>query len=282
MKPWPIVGAVVYGFALMGCAGIEAPGERRGFGSQVGLPSSWHQVGVAARQAALQPAVLWPLAGSAVVGLSGWDDDITDWASEEQPLFGSNAAKVSDVLVDVATAGVLLSGALAPADTTGDRLRGLGIEASAVLIAGGVTEGLKSITRRERPNGRGRNSLPSGHATRVAASSRFWQANLAHYSFGAPVERVSGVVLNTLSYATAWARVEANVHHPSDVLLGIAIGNFVAEFLRLSLLEGKSSRVTVGTNAAAAEGLAVEMVPRGAVLRFRHSLGGRAQPKVWR
>jgi len=282
MKPWPIISAVVYGFALMGCAGIDPASERTGFGSRVGLPGSWHQVGVAAKQAALQPSVLWPLAGSAVIGLSGLDNDITEWASEERPLFGSNAAKVSDVLVDVATVGVLLSGALAPAESTGDRLLGLGVEASAVLIAGGVTEGLKSITRRQRPNGRGRNSLPSGHATRAAASARLWQANLAHYPLGTSAQRVSGAVLHSLSYATAWARVEANVHHPSDVLLGVAIGNFVAEFLRLSLLEGKSDSLSLGSNTAGAEGFAVEMVPRGAVMHFRRNLGGRAQPKVWR
>jgi membrane-associated phospholipid phosphatase len=37
--------------------------------------------------------------------------------------------------------------------------------------------------------------------------------------------------LGTLTAATAWARVEANQHYPSDVLAGIALGHFFGAFI---------------------------------------------------
>jgi membrane-associated phospholipid phosphatase len=36
--------------------------------------------------------------------------------------------------------------------------------------------------------------------------------------------------------ATAWARVEANKHYPSDVLAGAAIGHFLTAFIHDSFL----------------------------------------------
>jgi membrane-associated phospholipid phosphatase len=36
--------------------------------------------------------------------------------------------------------------------------------------------------------------------------------------------------LGTLTAATAWARLEANQHFPSDVLAGVALGHFFGAF----------------------------------------------------
>lgn len=34
-----------------------------------------------------------------------------------------------------------------------------------------------------------------------------------------------------MAVITAWARVEGNVHYPSDVLVGAALGNFIGMFI---------------------------------------------------
>jgi len=39
--------------------------------------------------------------------------------------------------------------------------------------------------------------------------------------------------------ATAWARVEGGVHFPSDVLLGIGLANFFANFVNKAFLNPK-------------------------------------------
>jgi membrane-associated phospholipid phosphatase len=40
----------------------------------------------------------------------------------------------------------------------------------------------------------------------------------------------------TLAAGTAWARVEAQKHFPSDILAGAALGNFVASFVHDAFL----------------------------------------------
>ena len=65
-----------------------------------------------------------PLAGAVVIGAADLDDNISDWAVREKPLFGNNAADTSDTLLDISTGALVLSAVLAPADSAGDRVRG--------------------------------------------------------------------------------------------------------------------------------------------------------------
>lgn len=242
--------------ALGGCAGS-------GWGARTGLPGSWQEVGQAARTAAAQPAVWIPLSGAVVLGVADLDDNISDWAVRKQPLFGSNAGDVSDDLLDVSSGFVVLTALLAPADSGGDRLKGLATQAGTLLVTGGVTEGLKKLTSRRRPNDRDNNSLPSGHASQAAARTHLTRTNLSYMEMPDGVRRAANVGLHSLGYATGWARVEANVHYPSDVLAGIALGNFFAEFLRHMLFESAPE-----TGA----GLQVQVLPGGAVVEFSKTL----------
>lgn len=224
-------------------------------------PGRWAKIGEAARSAARSPQVWAPLAGAVVIGVADLDDDISDWAVREQPLFGSDAAADSDFLLDVTTGALVLSAVLAPAENTGDRLRGAAAQLGTVVFTGGVTEGLKKLTGRERPNGRSNNSLPSGHASQAAVRTHLARTNLGYIDMPRGSRLASNVALHTATYATAWARVEGARHFPSDVLAGIAIGNFFAEFLRVSLFEGRpQSR------------LSVEVLPGGGVLKFSATL----------
>ncbi len=198
-----------------------------------------------------------PLAGAVVIGAADLDDNISDWAVREKPLFGNNAADTSDTLLDISTGALVLSAVLAPADSAGDRVRGAAAQLGTVLLTGGVTEGLKNLTGRERPNGRGDKSLPSGHASQAAVRTHLARTNLDYVGLPRGARLASDVALHSLTYATAWARVEGEKHFPSDVLAGIAIGNFFAEFLRASLFEGRA-----GNN------LSVQVLPGGGVLKF--------------
>lgn len=253
--------SVAIGLALTmgGCAGSGAPwGSRSGFPD---APDRWQKIGRAAKMAASTPQVWAPLAGAALIGVADLDDNISDWAVRERPLFGLGAADDSDLLLDISTGALVLSAVLAPADTAGDRVKGAAAQLGTVLLTGGVTEGLKKLTRRERPNGRGDNSLPSGHASQAAVRTHLARTNLRYLTMPRGARVASDIALHTLTYATAWARVEGAKHYPSDVLAGVAIGNFFAEFLRASLFEGRGNST-----------LSVQVLPGGGVLRLGMTL----------
>ncbi|MEM7216723.1 MAG: phosphatase PAP2 family protein [Pseudomonadota bacterium] len=209
---------------LLGVVGCQSPG-----GSGLGLtwPSSWQQLGQAARDSARAPDVWVPVAGAAAIAIADLDGEISRWAAKEQPLFGADAASDSDRLLDVAAGAWLASGVVARAPDTRTRLATLAAQAGTIVVAGGISEGMKSITGRTRPNGANDRSLPSGHATQAAVRFQLARRNLASSGLapGARPWLRAGTYLGTA--AAAWARVEADKHYPSDVLLGIGVGHFV-------------------------------------------------------
>ena len=64
--------------------------------------------------------------------------------------------------------------------------------------------------------------------------------------------RTAAVIgLDTLTFATGWARVEAGAHYPSDVLVGMSIGHFFGEIFTDAFLgDGLSERVALSFEPA--------------------------------
>lgn len=250
--------AVLFALLLAG-AGCSSVGD--------GLSPRWSQpaaerpsLASAARSAARSPGTWAPLIGAAVLTLGTLDEDLSDWASEEQPLFGRRATNRSDLLQDLAVSGALVSALVAPADSTGTRIQNLALNAGILLVDGAVTEGFKSATKRERPNGRNDLSFPSGHTSLAATGSVLLRRNLQ----SAPLPDGSRRVLRWgslgLAGMTGWARLEAEKHFATDVLVGYALGNFVGELLHRWLLPADG--VT----------LRIQPVAEGAALTVRLSL----------
>ena len=71
------------------------------------------------------------------------------------------------------------------------------------------------------------------------------------------------VGLYCVAGGTAWARVEAEKHHVTDVLVGNALGHFIATFMQEAFLE------------AGAQDLSVEFSPveKGGAITLRVALG---------
>jgi membrane-associated phospholipid phosphatase len=90
--------------------------------------------------------------------------------------------------------------------------------AGSNIIGAGVTQSLKRIVNRERPNGANRRSFPSGHT-----ATAFIAAELLNQEFGhiSPWISVAGY---TTASATAYLRLYNNEHWLGDVLAGAAIG----------------------------------------------------------
>ena len=200
---------------------------------------------------ALKSRGTWvPLVGAAVVSIDDWDQHLSEWAVENTPVFGStdHAQEASDNL-RAATGVAMVGTALAVPNGSGaweTRPERIVLELLTVTLNNGLTSGLKRLTDRERPDGAGDDSFPSGHS-----SQAFVQTELACLNINGMRGLSEGwkIALKTsfraMAWGTAWARVEGGRHYPSDVLFGAALGNFVAIFVHNAFLPADSrTRVT--------------------------------------
>lgn len=125
----------------------------------------------------------------------------------------------------------------------GHRLKRVVVEEAAAVVSTSVTRGLKEATDRTRPDGSDRLSFPSGHASRAFAYNGATQRNLKLLALRGPASTGLRIGLGSLAAGTAWARVEAQVHYPSDVLFGAALGNFVSLLLHDAFLDRPEASV---------------------------------------
>lgn len=213
------------------------------WGRDATLTPGWDRVKNAAGRSATSPHVWIPAGAALLVRAGGADERLSDWAVKRNPVFGStgNAEDASDTLM---YSSFVLVGATALATPSGElpgewlqaKLKGVGVEASALLLTGGTTELLKNITNRTRPDGSDQKSFPSGHTSVSAANSMlaYRNAEILQLPEWSRTAIKSGCV--ALPYATGWARIEANKHYPSDVFFGAALGNFLGAFVNAAFL----------------------------------------------
>jgi hypothetical protein len=213
------------------------------WGDSATLAPGWQQVKASAVDAAKSPWVWGPLAGAAVLQIDSWDDDVSEWAREETPVFGSadDAGDWSDGLRDAAVIGYAASVLATPSgqfdgDWLAAKARGAAVGVGAFATTAGVTSGLKVLTSRERPNGADDESLPSGHASTAAVFDTMTVRNLQSIDVSPAVRTTLDIGAGAITAGTAWARVEAGEHYPSDVLIGVALGNFMGAFFTEAFL----------------------------------------------
>ena len=85
----------------------------------------------------------------------------------------------------------------------------------SIVLSQLVTEGLKVITHKRRPNGVCCKSFPSGHVSGVFTAASFIQKRYG-FKYSIPLYLASGYV--------AYTRVVAEKHFIEDVIAGAAIG----------------------------------------------------------
>ena len=246
-----------------GCASLP-DGSR--WGASATIAPGWQRVGTAAKDAVRSPWVWAPLAGAVVLQVDSWDEDVSDWAREASPVFGSteNAEDWSDGLRNAAIAGYAVSVLATPSGAfDGDWLTakaaGATVGVGAFAATGGVTSGLKSLTSRGRPDGTDDDSLPSGHASIAAVFDTMAMRNLQSIEMSPTLRTTFEIGAGAITAGTAWARVEAGRHYPSDVLVGIALGNFMGAFF---------SEAFLGLERSERFSLSADPAPGGAVLRW--------------
>ena len=208
---------------------------------------TWERTSEAAQHAAAHPSVWAPVLGAGVFAIDHLDRRTATYLSDHAPVFGTSesAGNASDDLKSVlsATAGVSALAAPVPAGDDASLHRGehLAVVIGGLALTGGITDGIKSATKRQRPNDSDDKSFPSGHASQAFASATFASANV-HRAWGdSSGAQWADAGLYTAASLTALARVEAQVHYPSDVLAGAALGNFMGRFLDELLLTDPDS-----------------------------------------
>ncbi len=243
-----------------GCAGLTDKGY---WGANAGWPDG-QRLARSVVEAARSPHTWAPLTGALVFGVTGLDEEVSDWAIRKQPLFGRDAADSSDVLRQVAAAGYLASALAVPSDGMGSRAKGLLVGFTTITLDRVTVDGLKRLTSRQRPDGSNDRGFPSGHASLAATFSTMAVGNLAYAEMAEGWRTTASVGLYGVAAATGWARVEAGKHYPSDVLAGYALGHFLSRFTYHAFLEGGGVEQRLG--------LVVEPLPGGGRLTLRLAL----------
>lgn len=200
----------------------------------------------AAISAVKEPATWVSALGAILVSADNMDHKISEWASRETPVFGSqsSAKEASDYLKTV-TSRIYLASIVAMPVGVKDKLKIIAVESLALAPTRTTGAFLKKTVKRWRPNGNNTESFPSGHTI-----SAYGYANMASKNFDSlRIEDSTRLIMQigtkSIAFATGWARVEAKKHYPSDILAGIAISNFLTSFVHDSFM-GLDTNMNIG------------------------------------
>ena len=193
------------------------------------------------------PSVLLPLSFAAGAGLvSPWDDPL------QEAIEGTlgHRQRIGNLSMYSVIAGSVVLGVLFPGEGR-DAWDVLWEEGEAFAITGILTTLLKLSIGRGRPHGNSDRSFPSSHAANAFTAAALIQENQG-WGFGGPAYGLAGL--------TAYSRVEAGRHYPSDVLAGAAIGILTVGILdALHWGNGGAGRGIARTNGGPHFDLAVDL-----------------------
>jgi hypothetical protein len=237
---------------FQGCGTLS---NGRGWGQDATFAPGWDRIKESAVNAALSPETWGPVAGAMVLQIDDMDKDISDWASDNAPVFGSqkDANDWSNYLETTSeavyfTTVVATPGGGGTSEWLTSKAKGLAVGLTAGAIAAGSTSLIKSASGRTRPDGSDNKSFPSGHASRSAVYTTLARRNLDSISLSQGSRIFAEIGIVGIAAGTGWARVEAKKHYPSDVLAGYALGHFFSAFINdafLGLDNEKAPQITI-------------------------------------
>ena len=254
--------------SLAGCATL--PDDSR-WGADVTISPGWARVRTAAVRAATDAWVWAPLAGAAALQAGNFDHRFSHWGRTRTPVFRSEASATlwSDRLRSISVGADIATVLFTPSGDVGgewllDKAKGYLVNLAAATTAIESTSLLQHSVRRECPNGANDHSFPSDHSAAASVYTRLAAFNLQEIPMNGETRDALDASLHALSFATAWARVEGGWHYPSDTLVGMALGNFCAEFFTDAFMGPGTDRERFGFSA----------LPGGGALTFAVALGG--------
>jgi len=221
-------------FMSQGCSTLP---NGRGWGQDATITPGWRKIGNAAVNAAVAPEFWAPLAGALVLQVDDMDKRLSNWGSKHTPLFGSNHA-ANDASGFFNSAAEYTYYITLLATPSGDKpeswalakLKGFAVETVAISASNTTTDRLKNTINRKRPDGSDYQSFPSGTTSHASVSATLASHNLDSININDGMRSAMKYFCFTLTALTAWSRVEAKKHYPSDVLAGASLGYFSGTF----------------------------------------------------
>jgi hypothetical protein len=206
-------------------------------------PVNLKRVSRAAYNAFFDLQTLVPAVGALICAVDDFDEEVSDWATKNNPIFGSEdaAKKASDYLAGAIHVEAFITALATPSGDDSEtwaywKAKGIGVELAAIGATVGTTSLLNEAIVRKRPDRSDDDSFPSGHSSGAFASATLANRNLNSiplaYNIRFPLQ-IGNILLAT---SVAWARVEAQEHFPSDVLAGAALGHFFSSFIHDAFL----------------------------------------------
>ncbi|MCZ6577903.1 MAG: phosphatase PAP2 family protein [Gammaproteobacteria bacterium] len=191
--------------------------------------------------AAKDPKTWIPAAAALLIAATGSDQSISRWASTENPVYGSieSANEASNNLRSLLATSAVVTSILSP-----DRYGNMAVLASSGMTNSYITGSLKESTARMRPNQGGDSSFPSSHTSSASSYATIASLRTNELMLSEKKRNWLSNTYYTLAAATAWARVEAKAHYPTDVLVGFALGNFITRLMN-GLLKGSNTSTQV-------------------------------------
>jgi membrane-associated phospholipid phosphatase len=237
---------------LLLAAGCGTMSNGRAWGQDATVRPGWARIRTSAARAALDPQTWGPLVAAALLQVDDADHRISDWAVDHTPIFDSpedaeDARHWTGTALD-ATFYVSLAATPSgdePGTWMANKVRGGLVEFAGAGLADLWVDPLKKRTGRKRPNEENDKSFPSSHATRSAIDVTLAVRNIDAMDLPDPARVGLKTGVYSLGAISAWCRVEAAGHYPSDVLAGWALGHFWTAFIHDAFLYGEEPPFTV-------------------------------------
>jgi len=215
----------------------------RGWGQDATIFPGWRRLGDVAVDTMTTPVVWVPLAGALLFQVDHLDQRLSGWASKNTPLFGSNhAAHDASSFFSEPTRYAYIATMLAtPSGDTPEswaiaKLKGFAVGTVAISASNTTTNYLKRTAKRVRPDASDDQSFPSLTTSNAAVNATLASHNLDSLDIDEGTRSAMKYVMFSLTAITAWSRVEAKEHYPSDVLVGAAMGYFFGTFFNNAFL----------------------------------------------
>lgn len=201
----------------------------------------------AVKSALVSPATWIPATGAAVIAATKQDKAISEYAMKHTPVFSSRdkANKASDTIKRALKYGAVASTIFVPME---EKWTLAGSHLIAHSVTRSITDTLKGISERLRPNKKDMKSMPSGHSSEAFSLAQINNINLNYYDFSPETKTILNFANYGMAASVAWARVEAGYHYPTDVLMGAALGNFVTVLTNKLFFPEEESRVSTYFN----------------------------------
>lgn len=245
-----LLATLLFAVLAPGCLDLSKPGPLNGaFKDDFTFLPDADRTRAAFVQAVQDPWTWQPLAGSFLLDATRVDNDLSERARDDNPVFGSrDSARAArrNMLDALRIASVLSTASLEGKSEflswSGEKNEDLGGQVIATGFTYLTATGVGELMGRDAPEGSGKNVMPARDTAEAFTHSSWINRSMRDADLPRGFALPFGAGATALAFGTAWASVEAGEHRLTDVLVGMALGNFATVFIGEAFLGHWRSR----------------------------------------